>query len=409
MIGLRYLTLLIFILTFRISTHADSERKSFDLSGDIKDIYKTLREIRKSGGFELVENPDIKHEKETDSLMNVCISCSGFSSLVKTVNKITMKLAKQEDKKNPSSRLVEQVSRLDAIYHYTYDDRAFFQKGKCRRFTHANSGEYEDDLDLSESKIVFSNEIPIRDINALMIFDGKKRTYFYRGRYNEEDIIVRLDIHDESMANITYYKFVAPELSYVSKSEAPKKKSTDKWELWSGEEDTVDKKTEHMNYGLGFSIEHRSSVPTKLTLIKGSSLTSVSDSFAIKTDTELSSKKQVASVALSTTKGDDYAKLELDKDVAEIMIPGRFDILGTGMQLETEYSINTKERQKVSLSLSGEDKATTRIIFERDEFGSNSGSLLRTQNISDKQTVSFQLKSGHSTEDQAWIRYKLSF
>ncbi|PIK15470.1 hypothetical protein [Halobacteriovorax sp. JY17] len=397
--------LFIFIFSLAIQSNCFGEETSVDLSGSLKEAYKTLREIRDAGGFELVEVPE---EKERD--FNICVSCSEVSSLVKEVNKALMVLAEDEDRKDPSKRTVEKVSGLDALYHYTYDDRAPFSRAKCTRYLDENS--MKSDIDLSDSKVLFSNEIPIGSLNALIIRDGIKRTYFYRGKEEDRETIIRLDIHGDEKAKITYYKVKEAKILNVSdkKEVKPPKKTTEKWEVWSGSEpEGVSQKSEHLNYGVGFSVEHRNRLPKKLTLVKGSSMTSVGNLFAVKTDTEISSKKQTAAVAISSTKGEDFARLELDKDVLELKVPARIDLLDSGLKLETEYSINSKDEQKLSFVLNGEKGASTSLVFERDELRGNSGSLNRNQRISEGQTISLQLKGREDGQNEAWLRYSLAF
>lgn len=409
MVAFRYFTLAIFIFNLHFSSHAEGEHKSYKLDGNAREIYKTLREVYKDGGFELVKDEERTRERKKDSGMNLCVSCSELSELVKVVNKSVMKLAIQEDELDPSKRLVEKVSGLDALYHYTYDDSALFSRAKCDRFTHISSDDYEeDDLNLSESKIIFSNDVPVHKINALILMDGKKRSYFYRGKDEDSDIIVRIDVHDKESAKVTYYKFVKPKLSFVSKSEKPKVKKEETWKLWSGE-DVEDRDKEHVGYGLGVSIEHRSNIPRKLTLIKGSSITSFSEGLAVKTEAELSTDKQVASIALGAVEGNDFAKIELDKDVAELKFPTRFDLTSVGVKMEAEYSINTEDRQRFSLSLFNGSGTSTKILLEEDEEGVRTGSLLQSHRVSNRQSISLQVEGGESSENKAWLRYNIIF
>ncbi|CBW26319.1 putative exported protein [Halobacteriovorax marinus SJ] len=382
------------------------------ISEDLREAYDMYREIKKAGGFELVEVP-----KESVRETALCVSCHKLSGLTKEVNKVLLALAENEDKLDPSKRTVEEVEGLSALYHYTLSEGDFFKESVCERFDDSHNREFDENIDFSRAHILASNEIPIANLNSFHLRDGKKRTFFYKAK-GEEDLYIRIDVHDQEKARITYYKLNTVAASgsngagsSVAQEPARKKKKRESWSLWTGSSEDDEPQTEsesHISYGAGVSIEHKDHLPRKLTLIKGNSFTTLGSALGVKTSTELSTKEQVASISLSSSKGDDYAKLELDKDVLELQVPTKVDILDSGLKLETVFSMNSNEEQEVSFSLAGERRASTSLILRRDERG-NSGTLARTQRFGESQSLSVQFTGGDSRSNEAWIRYELAF
>lgn len=398
--------LLFFIILVQLSFAEDIDT-GVDLKKELRQAYDTIRQIKKSGGFELVAIPE-----EDKPNKGFCVSCDSLSPLVTEVNKIILKVAEAEEEKDPDKRLLETVSGLDALYHYTYSEEFMSDDISCVRFDDSGTNQNNKDIDLSQTTILVSSEIPVEKINALQVKDEEKRTYFYRGKNDDNNIIIRIDVHDQEKAKVTYYKMKESLLADLNKPEKEKGKKKDKkWELWASStdpEESNQKGEDRVDYGAGISIEHSNNIPKKLTLIKGSSYTTVADIFAIKTSSEISTKKQRVSMSISSTEGDDFAKVDIDKDFAELEIPMELDILDSGLKVNTRYSVNTKNEQKVYLTLDGEQGSSTSLILQRDAKG-NSASFNRTQNLSKSQKVSLQVKSEQIGQSEAWLRYELAF
>lgn len=406
---LNYLYSLIFIFSLGSNCFGQTVDNESSLKREIREVYETYKEIKKSGGFEIMP---LEEEERLDP--GVCVSCDTLSPLVAEINKIVLKTAENEDEKNPELRTIEKVSGFDALYHYTFNQDFLTDEIECERFNDSNNISKDFEIDFEKSLVLISNEIPIENINALQIRDNKKRTYFYRGQGEDNNIIVRIDVHDSENVNVQYFKVKRNLLENTSKDKKKKKsKKEKKWELWassSDDEETDEDEAigDRVDYGAGISIEHNDNIPKKLTLIKGSSYTTVADIFAIKTESEISTKKQIVSMSVSSTDGDDFAKIDLEEDFAELQIPMSVDITNSGLKLNTRYSINSEKEHKVHLTLDGELNSSTSLVFQKDVRG-NSIALNRIQRIGSSQEISIQVQGGGVGQSEAWLRYKLAF
>lgn len=378
-----------------------------EVSEKLVNAFKTIKKIEKAGGFELVK---VEAPREKD--YNFCVSCEDVSSLVTEVNLILQKVAEEEQKKGTDEDLVEKVSGLDALYHYTFNEYSILSRDRCKRFVDSNGDEGEKNVDLSNAVVLISDEIPLKNLNALQIVNGKKRTYFYRGKNVDKNLIIRIDVHGDENAKVTYYKLKErPSKAKSSNKKSKKKKKKEKWELWASSNEStesLDSSKEHLEYGAGFSIEHKDNIPKKLTLIEGSSYVTVAELFSLKTKTEISTKTQEVSLSVGDSKGIDYAQFQLDKDVLELKIPGEIDIFSSKLKLKTMYSVNTKDEQNMEFSIDGEEGSTTSLTLNRNDLG-DSGSLTRTTVLGDGHRISLQLTSGEGIETKAWVKYKLAF
>ncbi|GEM_PF-6292578 len=398
-------------LIFLIASNSFGQTLDIDIDTDLKneimEAYETYKEIKKAGGFEVVPLPELQRTDE-----KLCIYCDSLTPLIEDVNEIILKTAEIEDAKNPENRTLEQVSGFDALYHYTFSENYLTGESTCERFDDSINNENVEDIDLEKSTILISDQIPIEKINAIQIRDKKKRTYFYRGEGEDKNIIIRIDVHDSEKAKVTYYRLKKKLIDNSNKEKKKKSDKEDSWELWASssdeDEEVVDSSSDKVDYGVGISIEHKNNIPKKLTLVKGKSFTSVAEIFAVKTESEISTKKQQVSMSIASREGDDFAKIDLEKDHAELQIPMSIDILDSGLKLKTKYSITSNKEQKVYFSLDGEKGASTSLVLKNDISGT-SAELSRTQKFGESQMVSFQIVGERYGEKEAWLRYELAF
>ncbi len=384
---------------------------------DFKDIFKTVRKAYKMQRAERKNKEDsMSGVKEFE----LCIGCVQTKSLTKEVNKILFVLSEQEEKKNPKNQSLEAVEGLEAMFHYTMKPSVFGEKADCYKqrdgFHNSTLGDFED----IQSQIVFSKDIDLSKVEALHIRSGVKKTYYYRAKAPHRDIVVRLDIHGDDQAKITYYKMdmtkslKAEIVSEKSKKvHAEKRKKTKKQaETWgafsNGVREAGETDDDYADFGMGFSLEHKNNLPRKLTLLKGSSNTPITSDISFKSKAEVSSKRVGAQVSLADKKGEDYVSLRVKTDEAEIVIPTTIDLFLSDLVVEAEFSATTNEEQRMRFNLAGEQDRRTTLEFQNSRSGS-SVALERRYQISNAQSFSVKLATGSDSESSAFLRYQLSF
>lgn len=413
-------TLLVCSFLTSVLSYSSDKDELKEIFKKVRIAYKAHREKRKSDNS----------KKEEDALANaqfeLCIGCIETRSLTEEVNKVLFKLSKQEEKKDPSKRSLEIVEGLEAMFHYTMKPSGIGQgqTSDCSKgldgFINSEFGKFNE----TQSQVVFSKNVDIGRIEALHLRNGPKKTYYYRAKPPHRDIVVRVDVHGDEQARITYYKMEMTELlqdeiraenehiriaAEIAAENKDKKNSIESWGAFSDsvrDEDETDE--DYVDFGVGFSLEHKNNLPRKITLLKGSSVTPVSDNVFFKSSAEVSTKKVGANFSLAGKGGDDYVRLKMKTNEAELSIPTTIDIFSSDVFLEAELSATTNNEQRLRFNLAGEKDRRTSLEFQNSKDGGNVA-LERNYQIDEKQ--SFSVKLGADTEGQSsgFLRYTLTF
>ncbi|WP_127715944.1 hypothetical protein [Halobacteriovorax sp. HLS] len=381
------------------------------------EFFKVAKKAYKELKVERKEEARLEREHQIEKL-DLCVGCLETKKLTFQVNKILHVLARDIDRADPSQRSIEKVESLDAMYHYVMDNsdsdqpKCFkFQDGFNRSFMQYNFARFDEE----SSDLIFDNSIPLSTVQSIHFRDNKRRIYFYRAAPPNRDTVVKIEVNGSEKAIVSYYKvkkdadFIRAEknekeLKELASRSKPSKIEVSEWGLW--DDDDTPNKSDYVNYGLGLRYEQKDYVPRSLTLIKGESLTPISELFSLKTKTEVSSKKVKSSLALTNERGKEYFEVEVDPKKAELIVPGKIDLFSSQYKLKSELVLNTDNEQKINFEVLGDKRHRNKISIINTTRGT-AYSVESLHELSEGQTFSIQLRDDPDSEESIMLRYEL--
>jgi hypothetical protein len=349
---------------------------------------------------------------------NICVDCNQIKNLVHEVNKGLFFLAKNLDKEDPKQNTIEHVEALEAMFHYTMVTNELGEKN-CYKKTQSFGNSFLDEsyakFEEDESEIIFSNMVPLSSLEAIHLRDGKKRTYFYRGAPPDRDVVVKVQIDESERARVTYYRMeMSPtlingienekEIEEIKKETAMRNSAKKRWGGWF--ENKSDSGSDYFNYGAGFELEHDDYLPKRITLLKGESLTPLTESFSFKTKAELSTKRVRTNISLTDSRGEEYFEVEMKPSKAELKVPTKIDIFSTGYKLKSSVMLNTDREQGIDFEILGSKKNRNKIEIMSTERGM-AYSVENQHMIDSKQSVSFKFSNDEEQGSAVFLRYEL--
>tara|TARA_Y100000590_G_scaffold470774_1_gene670170 strand:- start:117106 stop:118584 length:1479 start_codon:yes stop_codon:yes gene_type:complete len=321
--------------------NADPEKDPESFVRVLYDAYKETERIR----GRTTNDPEyanylkeVNREKIEEG--TICVDCPNTFLLTEQVNDILQHLAKDPKSKIPPSVLNE-VNSLDGMFYFTKEEARHSIKTAeeipCRRWELGRgSMPFQDpeEFDASENILVFSRNINFKNISQAQLLEpGVQKTYFLRGQYPHEDIVIRVIRDSKGNAQVAYFrnkeiylkaKKVNDQRLRELEAMAPEKRKRLLREQKLAKE-AAEKKaaSDHLDIDYGWKTEGDGLLPKKVTIL---SLDGAShfDTVSIQGEAEISSKKQAAGIKVKSKEGKDYVGLELEAD-GDLSLSSRTD------------------------------------------------------------------------------------
>lgn len=326
--------------------------------------------------------------EESDSLNNPldspCIECPRLSKTANEVNNILKKLVEKPE----NNSLLEYVEGLEArILIVEHSD----QPGDCDVSSLGLPFMDEGPRIPENLVLVFEEEIDPNKLDALILRDGKKKQFFYRGTGEDRDIIVRIT-KDGEKVKIAYLRDrtserilrpVKPKLDETNITEEEKRAKEQDKNYWEVGYMGTDGKFDPNNRVFFLGVKHSEGLPEKLVLLDAKATLDLPEGLKIQTESEVSTDKQYVKLKVGEDK-QTYAELYVDPTMEPILtIPTKFKVLETPVdqtvklkrkidgEYEGELSQNFKIDTNQSLSLGVRNPDVTAIDRPTEMLDSN--------------------------------------
>lgn len=428
--GLRvYFIVFTFILTsFNLLQAEDTQysSRSIESGGDLKEAYKLVRRAYKE------QRKQIKaQEKEKSRLvqLEVCVACDQINPVINDINIILRKMVDENHVDTTKIGDIEQIEKLEAMYIISQRDTSdksvvvlddgcdFYPKEVYLR------NPFGVRIDESQLTEIFSFNIPMEKIVSMHIRDNKEksRTYYYRAAKPNEDTIIRVHVPKEGEPTVQYMHHGDPaalrrkvdkeirrrELAREAalRNKNAKSNGNGNWGgLWESKSETTDWK-------FGLEVERDGNLPKHITILKGSDSTEIFNDVYVRTNAELSDRKQGLNLGLGDHRTD-YLRFNMKADgrySASVPFQIETDVISLD-NAELEY---TDEENRIAAGLRMGDTHIFNLTgVQNREEGTESYGVSRSFTDPYGGSISIEFKDEHmntTREQTVWIRYSLDF
>ncbi|MCP4913098.1 MAG: hypothetical protein GY909_08260 [Oligoflexia bacterium] len=428
--GLRVFLTTFTILLYSVLINAESDQlitsNPLNSSSDYREAYKVIRKAYKE---QRRLNKAKAQEQQGLVQLQVCAGCAQINPVINEVNKILRKMidTKQVDKSKVGD--LEQIEKLEAMYIISERDIShqsvvlnddgcdFYPKEVYLRDPLA--------MQITEDNLmeIFSFNIPMEKIRSLHIRNDreKTRTYYYRAAPPNDDIVIRVFVPKEGQPVVQYMFHGDQEDIRKKVAQEARKKSLKglrlqgtglqgekKKDAWGG---LWEAKTETTDWKFGLEIEQKDNIPRRLTILKGSDSTEIFNDVYIRTNAEVSDRRQGLNLGLGDHQSD-YFRVNLKAD-GRYAASVPFEIETSVISLDAgEIEVNQEEnRIRAGLRMGGTQLFHLTGVQNREN-GDESIGLSRTFDYDNGGSLSIEFKdeSINSTKEQTvWLRYSLDF
>jgi hypothetical protein len=322
-----------------------------------------------------------------------CTDCPTLSRTTNQINQVLKAMAEKE--KGPERlELLGEVGKLEGVVAIMRD-----REGDCRRLPFGVDLEYGEQYLNQDRVLVFSKEVEIDSVVHAYLREGETQHWFYRGREEDRNKLVRITQEQGRPAKIYYYilrnipvKKQRQKLPSAAGGPTTAEKNHNVYSVIGNTDNKTKGKRQYLNIGLGF--EHDKGLPKKVILLQGKSDSKPIDGtpLKVKTDVEVTSDDQKAGVALvGPTR--EYVRVGVNsKTEVTVEIPYKFTI--------TDLVISTKVMGMVDAKGTTEYGINNDIAISKD-------SSLRIQLQNRPYRGSFATPD--EREQKVWVGYQLSF
>lgn len=378
-------SLLIFTFIFSILGTAWPEQEEKSQSEVVKEAFSHAKKAYKTYRAEKKQAHQLENLEATQEIDNgFCINCEQVLPLAKEINKIVREVALEEGLKNPKTkrefdRLPQEIGKLEVLYYVLRDSKN--SEYDCQVSYLSQKATSTPPENLSPDELVFTKGIDLSKIKSLQYTSrNQRRIYYYRGWTETDnsfrgDTIFRVEVPEKGEATVSYYRLKTLDAKFI------KKKTAKDYKL------NIDKPSEDDDRNLSLFGEAKDSVlrgpsidvnedslPQKVTLIQVSGDESqITDNLKMKTNVEVSSRKQYASFEFADSKGEEYATVTAKTRGMKLDVPTDFKVLrgvtsvevGTDGKWEKSISLETLSNEPWRFGLHKSDHSKFQISHEK--------------------------------------------
>jgi len=380
-----------------------------------KKAYKEQKKIKNKEREEKEEEEEKKQLQllksrmtESEFLPYACVDCKNLLPLVKSVNNI---MAGLKDNSEVGPR--EEIHELEAAYFITSHFDKKLKETKCNRYSLSNEKHVKDfKLENYDSYLVFSEVIPLRDLQSISMISDKSKRFFFRGKGEDADKVVEVYVVGVDQVKINYYDIrltgkernEAVARSFVEGLNEGMSKDTKTSGYWSDNE----------GVGFGLAVEHREFLPRKLKILDIDKTTKTSF-VNINSEVKLTTNKVRAKLDFKDTESDQtYASLKVKGDgKTEVHIPTQFNVYATDLQFDGSTKLTSENSIGTNLRMNYGGIYIADIASEIDSEGDRF-SISHERKVLDNGTVSFKYENNNSKNENTdkmgvWVRFKYKF
>lgn len=371
----------------------------------VRGLYKEIRKDAKRR-----KNNFKKVERESSYL--TCQECIQINELALIATRILLK----SEEVVIDEALSNEVKYLKAItkYHNNVDHPLGDDNCQLRDFTDTHS--FIDTNTDDEESIIVRSEIPIENIDALGIKRANKGMTILFTRppiVNGKPVtLVRVFIPPEGPGKVTVITRdilegeIKPEVEKVPPTPKKRKEFAYQYEIPGS-----------LKVGPSLEVD-KYNLPRKITILEFEDVTEL-DNFSIQTKSEISTRRQEASVGIKYEK-DELARLKIKASgVASIQVPTKaslydFDIEGAiGLDSDGKQTLNMSVDRvgmsPVDLSYSKDGGYQNFSLSSTKQFQNNNTVSLRLSNTQDDRLESRVQNGGSYNDTSIWLTFRHGF
>lgn len=336
-----------------------------------KTVYEAYKKGTDTSGRE--QNPDYaiymrNLERERLKQGDICADCPNLLLLTDQVNAVLQHMA-NDPNSDFSPRVLHEVNSLEGMFYFTKEENYSGMKtdgAPCKRFELMNRHDPfgdPDSFDEGNHVLIFSRNVNFDNISQVQILEpGKRKIFFFRGLYPDEDIVVRVIRDSKGNANVSYFKEMVSvgkenrgweqlknQNKALSQHNAKMAKVAEEQRQAMAKEDATRDK---FNMEYGWNTEGSGTIPDKVTVLSIDGASHF-ETVSLTGGAEVSSKKQAANVRLSDKEGDDFVGLEANGN-GDVTLSSRSDF--------ESFAVTSQATQKGEVAVQLRDKDNKEIV-----------------------------------------------
>jgi hypothetical protein len=381
------------VLSDELNTESSKDRKSF---------FKALRRAYKAQEKEDDAQVYQKQKNVIDRHSGLCIECESLTKFTEQINEILTQLPDTNDYSET------RISELMAHSAYTeFIDKKNSKTFCLEQFQTGLTQEYED-LNVDDALIIYQGEMDINRVNSLSLFGKErfKRSVFLRGKKQDTDKIIRVDLTPNEKPIVTLYQlqedtsgiFVYQRDKVNATLPGPSLKKTDR--STSVAKPPIQPLKPSESSFEAFNMKYSSS-DLKVTIFDFRDRSKITENFEIESDIEISSDEQEMIFGLARSGKASMAEMRIEKD-GEIAMAFDMDLPTGVVQSQflvsdkgagAEFNLNHSKRSRSKFGYNSHKQTT--IVEHSTDFGNRS-----------KLAIIFNRTDG---KESGFVEYKIVF
>lgn len=323
--------------------------------------YKDVRKDMEAGGSrsEYAQYLESKRREDIDAA-SICVDCPNLLLLTENVNDI-LQHVKDDPRSEYPAHVLNELDSLEGMFYFIQEeDRqglALVDGSPCSREELDYNNFFRNDNNFNEQNhvVLFTKNISFKDISQTQFIQkGKRKTFFFKAAYPNEDIIVKVVRLSSGVATVSYYRhkeIVMKALSdkerkerdYQKVGEPTKEDKQDDAIIFGG---VSNGKKDELKIDYGWKTEGDSFIPKKVTVLEVEGISEFSEA-NLSGGVEVSSKRQAIDMKVSGKEGKSFVGVELNADT-ELKLKSRSDFDSFSITSQAKVK-GTSQSAKVQL------------------------------------------------------------